>query len=145
MLLLFFGDHQPVLETEFYDVLYGHDSSDLSLEEFQREYITPFYIWANYDIEPRDEGYTSINYLAELLLETAGLRGTPYGAFLREVRRSWPVLNANGALDSDGVWHYLSDPEVVDDELLKAYDILQYNRLFDHSGYRSELYELPAA
>ena len=145
VLLLFFGDHQPVLETEFYDVLYGHDSSDLSLEEFQREYITPFYIWANYDIEPRDEGYTSINYLAELLLETAGLRGTPYGAFLREVRQSWPVLNANGALDSDGVWHYLSDPEVVDDELLKAYDILQYNRLFDRSGYRAELYELPAA
>lgn len=144
VLLLIFGDHQPVLESEFYDELYGHDSSELSLAEFQREYITPFYLWANYDMDTYDAGYMSINYLAELLLDTAGLQSTPYGEFLLEVREEWPVINANGALNADGNWYYLTDEEVVDDEYLAVYRILQYNRLFDPAGYRAELFTISA-
>lgn len=45
-------------------------------------------------------------------------------------------------MDASGRWHYLSDEAVKDDELLRTYRILQYNRLFDPAGCRSELYYL---
>ena len=49
--ILLFGDHQPAIEQELLEELYGKKIEDLSLEEKQREYIMPFMIWANYDIE----------------------------------------------------------------------------------------------
>lgn len=142
VIILFFGDHQPNLEKEFYDLVYGHDTTSLPLSEFQRKYITPFYIWSNKGLEARDEGYTSINYLSQLLLEEAGLENTPYGYFLSDLQEEWPVINANGAMDADGEWHYLTDEEFTGDEDIATYRILQYNRLFDPSGYREELYTI---
>lgn len=142
VVVLFFGDHQPKLEKGFYDLVYGHDSGELQLSEFERQYITPFYIWSNKGLEARNEGYTSINYLSQLLLETVGLHNTPYGYFLSELQSSWPAINAYGAMDASGRWHYLSDEAVKDDELLRTYRILQYNRLFDPAGCRNELYYL---
>ena len=142
VIILFFGDHQPKLEKQFYDLVYGHDTTNLQLSEFQRQYITPFYIWSNKGLEARDEGYTSINYLSQLLLETAGLENTPYGYFLSDLQEEWPVINANGAMDSEGNWYYLSDEEFTGDPQIGTYRILQYNRLFDPSEYRDELYQL---
>lgn len=142
VIILFFGDHQPNLEKGFYDLAYGHNTSTLPLSEFQRKYITPFYIWSNKGLEARDEGYTSINYLSQLLLETAGLKNTPYGYFLSDLQEEWPVINANGAMDSEGNWYYLTDEEFTGDEDIQTYRILQYNRLFDPAGYREELYTI---
>ena len=140
VIVLFFGDHQPKLEKEFYDLVYGYDTSELELADEQRKYITPFYIWSNRGLEAKDEGYTSLNYLSSLLLETAGLKNSPYGYFLRSLRESWPAVNAYGAMDADGVWHDRNSEEVLSDGLLSAYRILQYNRLFDPGDYREELY-----
>ncbi len=142
VIILFFGDHQPNLEKEFYDLVYGYDTTELQLGELQRKYITPFYIWSNKGLEARDEGYTSINYLSQLLLETAGLQNTPYGYFLSDLQKEWPVINANGAMDAEGNWYYLSDEEFTGDEGIQTYRILQYNRLFDPAGYREELYTI---
>ncbi len=44
VVILFFGDHQPALEDEFYDMLYGKTADELTLEEQQRKYLTPFFI-----------------------------------------------------------------------------------------------------
>lgn len=142
VILMFFGDHQPNLEKEFYDLAYGYDTSNLTLEEMERKYITPFYIWSNKGLEARDEGYTSINYLSQLLLETAGLRNTPYGYFLSELQEKWPVINANGAMDASGQWYQVNDGALRRDSDLATYRIIQYNQLFDPSDYREELFTL---
>ncbi|MBS7176386.1 MAG: LTA synthase family protein, partial [Clostridiales bacterium] len=83
-IIVMFGDHQAKIEQEFYeDVLFGGKSiSSLSLEENQQRYITPFVIWANYDIEEQYIEQISANYLSTLLLETAGLEMTPYNQYL---------------------------------------------------------------
>lgn len=142
VIILFFGDHQPSLETGFYDLLYGHDSSDLTLEEEQRQYATEFFIWANYDIQTGDVGETSINYLSQLLLEAAGLKTADYGAFLSGLSESWPVINSQGALSSDGTWHSLYDDVFTGSDAIREYKILQYNHLFDPSGVRSAIFSL---
>ena len=62
--------------------------------------------------------------------------------FLSDLQDEWPVINANGAMDSEGNWYYLSDEEFTGDPQIGTYRILQYNRLFDPSEYRDELYQL---
>lgn len=142
VIVLFFGDHQPNVDDEFYDMLYGHDSSDLTLEEKQRRYTTPFFLWANYDIEEQDGITTSINYLSHLLLETAELQTTDYGTYLKTISEEWPAINANGVMDADGVWHSLYEELTAYNSELLSYRMLQYNRLFDLADYRSELFQI---
>ena len=142
VIILFFGDHQPNLDDEFYDMLYGHDSSELTLEEKQRRYTTPFFLWANYDIDEQDGIVTSINYLSQLLLDTAGLKTTDYGAYLSALSEEWPAINANGVMSADGVWHSLYEELTSYNPGLLKYRMLQYNRLFDPADYRSELFQI---
>ncbi len=142
VILLFFGDHQPRLDDGFYDLLYGHDATQLTVEELEREYAVPFCIWANYDINGYDAGELSINRLSSLLLEAAGLEETTYQSFLSELSGSWPVVNANGAMDAEGTWHGLHDPVFIGDEGIMNYRILQYNHLFDPAGVRSDIFAL---
>lgn len=61
------------MESAFYEELFGKPTSELTLEEEQKMYVTPFMIWANYDIEEKTVEDISLNYLATLLLETAEL------------------------------------------------------------------------
>ncbi len=142
VMILFFGDHQPNLESGFYELLYGKMMADLTDEEEQRRYITPFYIWANYDIEEAELGYTSINYLGQILLEAAGLEYSDYGAFLKDLRTQYPVINAYGCYDAAGNWYSLSDAAVLESSALWRYQLLQYNYLFDTNGYRSDIFAL---
>lgn len=142
VIILFFGDHQPSLEDEFYDMLYGKTSNELTLAEQQRKYLTPFFIWANYDIGSADLGKTSINYLSPLLLRAAGLESSDFEAFLLEMQAEWPAINAYGYVDSDGNHLPADSGAVSESETLQNYRILQYNYLFDTGGYRKDLFGL---
>ena len=138
--ILFFGDHQPNLEDEFYAAA-GLKSGG-GAEETEKRYSTPFFIWANYDI-PEAEGLNvSINYLSSLLMDAAGLEKTGYQTFLGKLSESWPVINSQGALSADGSWHSLYDPVFADSEGARDYRILQYNHLFDPSGLREDIFGL---
>ena len=70
-----FGDHQPSVETDFICELLGVNSlSGLTAEQEQNRHVTPFIIWANYDIEEKQIEKLSSNYLSSLVLETAGVK-----------------------------------------------------------------------
>jgi phosphoglycerol transferase MdoB-like AlkP superfamily enzyme len=142
VVILFFGDHQPALEDGFYDMLYGKSSDALTLEEQQRKQLTPFFIWANYDIPEADIGKTSINYLSPILLQTAGLRSSGFEAFLLDLQKKWPAINAHGCVDASGGHLALDSTEAVSDAGLQNYRMLQYNYLFDTDGYRKDLFTL---
>ena len=103
-IVVMFGDHQPAVEQEFYEELYGKSLSKLSTEELQQRYKIPFVIWANYDIESQDDLKTSPNYLSDLLLDTANVPKNEIENFTSEVRNDVPQINAMGHYDSDGNW-----------------------------------------
>lgn len=126
-ILVFFGDHQPALETEFYEAMIGEPFSEWSLETWQKQYTVPFLIWANFDISSKSNVFTSANYLSELLFETAGMKLTPYQDFLKYVQEQIPAINGNGFLDNEGIWH--SNTETMD--VLSEYWNLQYRNMFD--------------
>ncbi len=135
-IVVFFGDHQPgdwvsagLLNQKGVYI----DQSDVT--EREKYYTVPFFIWANYDIKEEEIPAMSANYLSTLLCEVANIELTDTQKFLSEMRKSYPVVSANTFMDSDGVFHPLS--EIYGEDLLSKYAMLQYNYLFDNNttGY----------
>ena len=126
-ILVFFGDHQPALEDEFYETMIGKPFSEWTLEEWEQQYTVPFLIWANFDIPTEMNVFTSANYLSEILFETAGMKLTPYQSFLKYVQAQVPAINGHGFLDSEGIWHPNSEVPPI----LNEYWHLQYRNMFD--------------
>lgn len=104
-IVLMFGDHQPAIEQEFFEELYGKSLSKLSLEELQKRYKVPFIVWANYDIPSDNDVRTSTNYLSDILLDAANLPKSEVGDFISSIRAEIPQINAMGHYDSNGIWN----------------------------------------
>lgn len=131
--ILMFGDHQPRLDDAFYEALFNCALTDMdSLDMIQKQYITPYILWANYDIKEANEDISS-NSLSLLVKETAGIEFTPYNKFLSMFNRTIPLINANGYMDADNVWHLFSEKNEYSD-LIQEYRIVQYYMYYDYEG-----------
>lgn len=128
-MIVMFGDHEPSISDEFYEKLYGKKLSDLTQEELQKKYQTPYIVWANYNIE-EEERDMSANYLSSYILKLAGLEMTGYNKFLLNLQKKVPVINAVGYIGDDGE-HYTFDEESPYKNDILKYQILQYNNLID--------------
>lgn len=129
-----FGDHQPNVETGFIAEVMGvKDISNLSIEDEQKRYTTPFFIWANYDIEEKIIPQLSVNYLSSLVLQTAGLELTEYNKYLLKLSKTLPVINTAGYIDAEGNYYKWSDTSPYTD-ILKEYEKIQYNCIFDQKN-----------
>lgn len=137
--LLMFGDHQPAIDKTFLEKLSGKTQDELTLEELQKQYTVPFLIWTNYDIEERTIDKISANYLSTLLLETAGLELPAYNKFLNNLYLKYPVINANGVIDSEG--NHLSIEEAEEDEMIDLYKNIQYYNINDGENLQRKFYE----
>lgn len=136
--VLFFGDHMPMIEDELYTVLNGGTPD--SLDEQMLKYTVPFFIWANYDIEEYTLEKTSLNYLAGHLLEAAGIELPPYYQFLRDTEEIIPAINAFGYYSkSRGCMIPLEEAEGEEAEALRRYEHVQYNNMFDAEN-RNQLF-----
>ena len=153
-LLLFFGDHQVGLEDSTIQMLKGNRERGLPEEE-EIPYLTPFLIWANYDlpfgcdellVKPevsslmlKDVMFTSMNYLPMLVLREAGLPGTAWHRFLRDAYKEVPAINAVGFFSaSEGFQQSGGESEP---DVLKSYRWLQYNNIFDDTEREERYYE----
>lgn len=121
--VLMFGDHQPAVEQQFYEELYGKSISSLSYEELQQRYKVPFVIWANYDITEGEGISTSTNYLSNLLLDVAGVPKSEVGNFTAQISAEIPQINGMGHYDNGGFW---CENDTEKSETLKDYEMLEY-------------------
>lgn len=136
--IVMFGDHQPNLLDGFYA---GMDEAQ-ELAVLQDKYITPFIIWANFDIPEAYIDKMSANYLSSYLLSVCGLSMPDYNRYLLQLYESIPAMNANGYYDKkEEKWHTY-DEETEYSGMLNDYNILEYNNLFDHAGKAEEVFEL---
>lgn len=104
VILVLFGDHQPRLETGFYEYVSGSPYDRWDLEQRSRQYKTPFIIWSNYAL-PEDYvelGDVSLNYLGPLLLQRAGLKMSGYQRFMLEEYEKLPVYTGQVIQDAEG-------------------------------------------
>jgi hypothetical protein len=137
-----FGDHQPTIEPEFVEELLGAKSlSSLSAAQEQRRHMTPFYIWANYDIEEAEIDKMSANYLSSLVLKTAGVELTEYNRYLLKLYETLPVINTVGYIDNADNYYKWSDVSPYTD-LISEYEKIQYNCIFDSKNLKTDTFYL---
>ena len=121
-----FGDHQPSLGTDFYNQIF--EGSGLTEEEKNaRKYITPYIIWSNYDIEEKEYGDISANYLGAVLTEYAGLELPPYYKMLLNLKETYPVISS----------YTIND--IQKDTLIQEYKMMQYQHLIE-KNYNSKYF-----
>ncbi|MBQ6992404.1 MAG: LTA synthase family protein [Clostridia bacterium] len=141
-IILFFGDHQPpYLEQEYWDYLNKFKTDSLADDEIG--YLTPYFIWANYDIDKKEHQTDdiSLNYLSSLLLDVAELDKTPYMYFLDEMREELPVITGHGYMDNTGTYHSLDEQNEYL-KMLEQYKMFQYNHLFDTKNTIKEFFSV---
>lgn len=130
VIILFYGDHLPGLDIDFYEEVYG--GSFETLEEQQMLHTIPFFIWANYDIEEQFIKLTSINYLSLYLMEAAGLPLSAYQQFLCDIQNTIPAINSFGYYSlSNQRFMQLDEAEGDEKRSILKYQQLQYNAMFD--------------
>ena len=131
--VLFFGDHFPQVEGDFFQEVHG--GAFETLPEKMEQYMVPFLVWANFDIPEQTVECTSLNYLGRYLLETAGLELPPYYQFLKELEQAVPAVNALGYYSiSQQTFLPLEDAQGEEAKWLNDYAIVQYNNLFDQKN-----------
>ncbi len=130
-LVVFFGDHQPPLTNAFYEELYGKKLSERTTEEVLRQYAVPFFIWANYDIEERQDVVISPNFLGVLTAQTAGLPLTGYMEFLSELYEVMPAITPVGFVTADGQFLKKSELSAEQQDWLWKYEVLNYCGMVD--------------
>lgn len=130
-IVVFWGDHQPndyVVRPIYKE--YGLDFDNQTYEQQQQRQKTPFFIWANYDIQEQTNVEISLNYLNILLFETAGLQLDEYQSFRKNLWQGQiPMMNAVGYRNDDGdLVEYDDAPEEIQN-LLNEYQNIQYYRM----------------
>ena len=114
-IIVFFGDHQPndFLANKLYKI---NGKTEITPEDAMKRYLTPYVIWANFDIEEGTNQDTDISLLSLKMLQQAGIPTTAYQNFLIEYV---DVINNPNASQEEK------------DEMLLTYQKLQYYYLFE--------------
>jgi hypothetical protein len=131
-MVVLFGDHQGRLSSWFYQYkLYGKDLDERTLEELEQMYVTPFFVWTNYDSPEAQDVMLSTNFLGALTARCSNYPTTPYQDFLCRLAGELPVVQTVGYIDKEG---YLTDKaEDLSQErqhLLEQYELLSFYNLF---------------
>ena len=122
-----FGDHEAIHTDEFYNKIFaGRDLSET--EKMQLKYITPYVIWTNYDIELKDFGDFSANYLGAVLLEELGLPMSDFRKVQMSYLERYPILSGKQITDGAGIT--LEEDVKRNDERLADYKMFQYNAMY---------------
>lgn len=131
--VVFFGDHQPRLNDNFYTDMKGKSRDNWTNEETQQQYVTPYVIWTNYDIQEKSNNDLSVNYLQSTLLQTLGLKTTAYDKYQQSLKDTLPVLSIKGVKTSDGDYLTLEDGKKYNASV-QNYQKVLYNNMFDRKN-----------
>ena len=127
--IIFFGDHQPKVPEAFYNDLFGSADGTRTNEQEQSRLVTPFFIWANYDIEEAEHVQLSANYLSAYALDALGCSTSGFDQLRLAAYEQIPRINSYGCYTAEGEW---ADAETAADcAALADYRTMQYAQLFD--------------
>lgn len=137
-MIVLFGDHQPSVEDEFFDEISGIPSAEVPAKDRLMWYQTPFIIWTNYETKAENKGEMGAIYLSAEVLKRAKLDMTPFQQFLLSMEETFPVVHPLGCYDKSGTyytWDALTESGSPYRSLIKNYEYLVYNQIFDRKKY----------
>ena len=133
-MIVVFGDHQPSVESEFYEEAAGVPGSRISDENWLMRYETPFIIWSNYEQPSLDLGRLGAVYLSSYVLKQANLELPLYNKFLYDLSQDVPVIHATGLCDKEGNYYTWEEAETGAcpySEAIMEYEYMAYNHSMD--------------
>lgn len=131
-LIVLFGDHEPSVETSFYEALYGTRWSQVPGEQKRYSFVTPYLIWSNYERDAGDLGDMSAFMLGGQVLRAAGMEAGGFGYAVERLRGEYPMVHSMGLLTKDGQFLDVLETETLDlSQTVKEYHTLQYYRMFE--------------
>lgn len=142
VVILLFGDHQPHLLDSFYVHVTGKNPVQFTQEDTMTKHKVPFLIWANYDIPEMVIEKASINYLASIFLSVTGLKMSNFNRYLLDLYKKLPVISDVGSYDSSGKLHNAAETTGEYAKLMKEYEMIQYNYLFDEESRLDKHYQV---
>ena len=104
----------------------------------QKKMVTPFFIWANYDIKEQTNMQISANYLSAYALNALGCSTSGFDQMRLALQQQIPVMNVNGYRLPDGTWYPQS--EQPENDLLNDYHNAEYAQIFDAKNRSDEWY-----
>ncbi len=130
-MVVLFGDHQPSVETPFFEALYGSRWSEVPDRLKLNSFVTPYLIWTNYDREAEDAGEMSAFMLGNVVLGEAGIEPDGFRMQLERVRERYAAVHAMGVLDRNGRFDgvFGTDMDLLPE--LHDFRLLQYYRMFE--------------
>ena len=137
-IILMFGDHQPsdyITNVILRELGLDRDTDD---DVYYNNYIVPYIMWSNYDMDTTQVENVSLNYLGGMLMEKAGIGLTGYQQFLKDMQQEFPAITANMVMNADGSREAEKD---VQSEWIENYHKLVYNHLCDKKDKLTQFYE----
>jgi phosphoglycerol transferase MdoB-like AlkP superfamily enzyme len=122
-MIVFFGDHLPVLGTDYKvykESGYIKDINNLDFNSYQKLYKTPLLIWNNFQKKNPRSIYISPSFLGPYILNEAGKKGTAFTDFLYSQYRKTPIIPPES---------YYKNIHITSNDLYD-YRLLQYDGLF---------------
>jgi hypothetical protein len=139
--IVFFGDHQPSLNSSFYHQLNGKGLSGLTVDELENLFKVPFFIWTNYNSPKQEVPLTSLNYLSTLALEKANIELPTYNRFLKDMMGQIPAINSRAYYSAaTNSYSHFPDATGTEKQMLDEYNMLQYNNMFDKKNKSKDFF-----
>lgn len=107
-LLLFYGDHLPILASYSHSLYNNTDfisttsKDEWGLGDYKNMYSTPYLLWDNFQAEKSEVEDISPLFFGPLLLKTAGLEMNTYSEYLLESMNYFHSLHSNIFIDNQG-------------------------------------------
>lgn len=131
-MVVLFGDHQPSVETSFFEALYGMRWTEVPGEWKINSFKTPYMIWTNYDRTAEDAGDMSAFMLGSQVLKEAGIDRTGLFAAAERLVERFDAVHAMGVLEKDGTFSDGTDQGTLDGfSEIRDFHTLQYYEIFD--------------
>lgn len=134
-IILFFGDHQPMIDNVFYEDIFKKPYEELTLEELTKVYEVPYLIWANYDINAAAApDVTSNCYLTNVLFEVGNLPKSTWLNMIDEYQNQYPIITSIFTMDKQGTItetsSLLKQKKKTPEDLLSIYQKYSYGILY---------------
>lgn len=139
--IVFFGDHQPRVDPNFYAYADKQNINKTGVERFEKRYRVPFFIWANYDIKEEKNVTISANFLQSYLLKKIGMPMTGYNKFLYDTWKEAPAVTGVASMDKTGKIQDREESGNLKD-IFRRYAMLQYNQVFDKKNHMEDFFLL---
>lgn len=132
-IVLFFGDHLPVLGMDLKAYKeFSYVKENIDSRDYLKLYSVPFILWSNYKRDSKDIGILNVSFMGPYLLKYAGLNMPKYFKFLDGLSKEIPVISRKYAVDKGG--NIISNQDAKYKEYNEAYRDLQYNIIYSNGN-----------